>query len=164
MLKKQLTIILQELCSALEGISDDHYRHPIAHLQGNSIGAHTRHIIELYEELLRGYERGVVDYDQRQRDIKIQTDRMAAIQRLYQLIPDQYPENKSIIVLAPSMHHGEPSQPIGSTYDRELLYHIEHAIHHQALIRVAFMELGIGTLPENFGVAPSTMSYRSTHH
>jgi uncharacterized damage-inducible protein DinB len=164
MLKKQLTIILQQLCSALETISDDHYRYPVKQLQGNSIGAHTRHIIELYQELLRGYENGVVDYDQRQRDPMIQTNRTAAIQRLDQLIGDQALDNKPIIVLAPSMHYGEPSQPIGSTYDRELLYHIEHAIHHQALIRVAFLELGIGLLPEDFGVAPSTMAYRSTHH
>lgn len=163
MLKEQLNIILQQLCAALEGISDDHYRYPVRQLDGNSIGAHTRHIIELYQELLRGYENGVVDYEKRQRDQRIQTERDAAIHRLQQIIQGQAMENKSVIVLAPSMQAGGPSLPIGSTYDRELLYHIEHAIHHHALIRVAFLELALGPLPENFGVAPSTMAYRMTY-
>ncbi|MGB4771638.1 MAG: DinB family protein [Chitinophagaceae bacterium] len=163
MLKQQLNIVLQQLCTALYQISDDDYRYPAIQLEGNSIGAHTRHIIELYQELLRGYENGVVDYDQRKRDQQIQTERNAAINRLIQLIQAPTLENKPIVVLAPSMQAGEHAQPIGSTYDRELMYHIEHAIHHLALIRVAFQELAIGPLPENFGVAPSTMAHRMTH-
>ena len=163
MLKQQLNIVLQQLCTALYQISDEHYRYPAAQLEGNSIGAHTRHIIELYQELIRGYEHGVVDYDQRKRDQQIQTERNAAISKLIQLIQAPTRENKSIIVLAPSMHSGEQSQPIGSTFDRELMYHIEHAIHHLALIRVAFQELAIGPLPEDFGVAPSTMAHRMAH-
>ena len=163
MLKQQLNIVLQQLCTALYQISDEHYRYPVSLLEGNSIGAHTRHIIELYQELIRGYENGVVDYDQRQRDQQIQTERNAAISKLIQLIQAPTLENKPIIVLAPSMQPGEHSQPIGSTQDRELMYHIEHAIHHLALIRVAFLELAIGPLPEEFGVAPSTMAYRKAH-
>lgn len=163
MLKQQLNIVLQQLCTALYQISDEHYRYPSAQLEGNSIGAHTRHIIELYQELIRGYENGVVDYDQRKRDQQIQTERAAAINRLIQVIQAPTLENKPIIVLAPSMHAGQHAQPIGSTYDRELMYHIEHTIHHLALIRVAFQEFAIGPLPEDFGVAPSTMVHRMAH-
>lgn len=164
MLKQQLNTVFQQLADAIGRISDEHYCYPCNFLEGNSIGAHTRHIIELYQELVRGYKNGVVDYDQRSRNHQIQTQRRTALNILQDIIQTLPQENHSIIVLAPSIHAGAEAQPIGSTYDRELLYQIEHTIHHMALIRVAFKELGIGPLPEDFGVAPSTMAFRSSHH
>jgi hypothetical protein len=39
------------------------------------------------------------------------------------------------------------------------MFSISHAIHHYALISMICRYLGI-TLPEGFGVAPSTIHYR----
>lgn len=164
MLKQQLNTVLEQLAGALDMISDAQYLSPIHILDGQSIGAHTRHIIELYRELEKGYPHGVVDYDRRERDQQIQTEKTAALHTLLMILKSPTLPNKSFVVLAPSMDPREEGQPIGSSYDRELMYQIEHAIHHLALIRVAFRELGIGPLPEDFGVAPSTLAYRRTHN
>ena len=50
---------------------------------------------------------------------------------------------------------------VESTLDRELIYNIEHAIHHMAMIKIGLKVLAPELhLPENFGVAPSTIRYR----
>jgi hypothetical protein len=49
---------------------------------------------------------------------------------------------------------------IQSNYYRELLYNLEHCIHHQALIKVAVLQLENISVNENFGVARSTIEYR----
>jgi hypothetical protein len=41
---------------------------------------------------------------------------------------------------------------------RELLYNLEHCIHHQALIKVAVLESDTIFVNENFGVARSTLN------
>jgi hypothetical protein len=44
---------------------------------------------------------------------------------------------------------------------RELVYNIEHAIHHIAMIKIAVINLLPHIkLPDNFGVAYSTIFYR----
>jgi hypothetical protein len=49
---------------------------------------------------------------------------------------------------------------VESNYLRELLYNLEHCIHHQALIKVAVLQNPTILLSENFGVAHSTIEYR----
>ena len=49
---------------------------------------------------------------------------------------------------------------IESNYNRELLYNLEHCIHHQALIKVAIIQSATIEIDENFGVARSTIEYR----
>jgi RNA-binding protein YhbY len=49
---------------------------------------------------------------------------------------------------------------IDTNYNRELLYNLEHCIHHQALIKVAVLQNDAITIDANFGVARSTIEYR----
>ena len=49
---------------------------------------------------------------------------------------------------------------IESNYYRELMYNIEHCIHHQAIIKIALLHLGKTEIVENFGIAKSTIEYR----
>ena len=48
----------------------------------------------------------------------------------------------------------------GSSLGRELVYAIAHAIHHYALISI-MARLMEARLPENFGVAPSTVTHQT---
>ena len=50
---------------------------------------------------------------------------------------------------------------VSSNYDRELLYNLEHCIHHQALIKVGLLHCKAIHINENFGVAASTIAYRT---
>jgi hypothetical protein len=49
---------------------------------------------------------------------------------------------------------------VSTNYYREVIYNLEHTIHHMALIRVGINELGNIDLPKDFGVAPSTIKYK----
>ena len=49
---------------------------------------------------------------------------------------------------------------IESNYYREVLYNLEHCIHHQALIKVALLSIKNINIADGFGVAPSTLQYR----
>lgn len=49
---------------------------------------------------------------------------------------------------------------IQSNYYRELLYNLEHCVHHQALIKVAVLQFENILIDDNFGVARSTIEYR----
>ncbi|MES1222964.1 MAG: DinB family protein, partial [Bacteroidota bacterium] len=51
---------------------------------------------------------------------------------------------------------------IKTNYNREVMYNLEHTIHHMALIRVGINEVSQIQLPENYGVASSTIRYRQT--
>jgi hypothetical protein len=42
-----------------------------------------------------------------------------------------------------------------------LMYNIEHCVHHQAIIKIAFLFLGKQEFVESFGVAKSTIKYRN---
>jgi hypoxanthine-guanine phosphoribosyltransferase len=44
---------------------------------------------------------------------------------------------------------------------RELLYNLEHCIHHQALIKVVVLQSSTVFVNDNFGVASSTIEYRN---
>jgi hypothetical protein len=57
--------------------------------------------------------------------------------------------------------HGQGDYLVSSTVGRELIYNIEHTIHHLAIVKIALKAiLPSLELPEHFGVAPSTIRHR----
>jgi hypothetical protein len=148
---------LEELKDLLNQLSNDDFALPILYLGNSSIGEHTRHIIEMFQCLLISYESGLLNYDDRQRNNLIQTDTHFAIQSIDDIIKSIEKDNKNIVLkqlLFKAYTH------IETNYFRELLYNLEHCIHHQALIKVAVFQLGDIQLTETFGIAPSTIEYR----
>jgi hypothetical protein len=52
-------------------------------------------------------------------------------------------------------------QKVPTNFLRELVYNIEHAVHHMALIRIGVREVAPHiTLPPDFGVAASTIRHQ----
>ncbi|MDX1476670.1 MAG: hypothetical protein R3301_03155 [Saprospiraceae bacterium] len=48
-----------------------------------------------------------------------------------------------------------------SSLERELIYNIEHTIHHLAIIKIGLAIIAPDIpLPAHFGVAPSTVKYK----
>jgi hypothetical protein len=133
------------------------YTTPIYSLSQSTIGQHTRHIIELYNCLLSGYETGFINYDSRKRDKNVEINPGFAIDNLYRISSILKKPDKHIWI-SHSLHGKETD--LGSTYFRELYYNLEHCIHHQALIKVALIELKIHSVSEEFGVAASTIKYK----
>lgn len=157
MLLPSIQNTLNELSSLLAQLTNDDYSQPCFALSNSSIGEHTRHSIEMFQCLEFQYEGGVVNYDNRKREKKIETDTNFAIDALKEVIKNLNKPNKKIILQ--QIIDGEEVN-IESNYDRELLYNLEHCIHHQALIKVAVLQNNNITIDANFGVARSTIEYR----
>jgi hypothetical protein len=148
---------LNELSSLLTQLSIEDYTNPCRGLSNATIGEHTRHIIEMFQCLEKQYEIGIINYDDRKRDYLIQTDTEFAKQTIVEVIETLEKSNKNITLQ--QIVDGEELN-IESNYHRELLYNLEHCIHHQALIKVAVLQLEHLEIDENFGVARSTIEYR----
>ena len=127
-------------------------------MSNSSIGEHTRHVIEMFQCLEKQYDLGVVNYDKRKRNQLIQTDTLFAKQSI-DLILNQLDKPNKFIQLQQFIDGEEIL--IESNYHRELLYNLEHCIHHQALIKVAILQLENILVNDNFGVARSTIEYRN---
>lgn len=150
--------VLSDLSEVLLQLTPDQFSQPSKHLSGATIGQHTRHILELYIELFAGYEQGIVDYDQRKRNKTIEQDRSFAAACLDEISEMIVKANKPLELR--STLDGGITITINTDYDRELLYNLEHAIHHMALIRIGINELTQIALPGHFGVASGTIQYR----
>lgn len=149
---------LTDIINVLEQLpSQSSYAEPCPALSEATIGQHTRHIIELYQCLLSGYENGIVNYDDRERNKLYENDKEEAIAVIKEIQNSLDKADKPLSVVCESDDHPVTIQ---SNYNREVLYNLEHCIHHQALIRVALVSAKEIMISEEFGVAPSTMQYR----
>jgi len=149
---------LDGLIDLLQQLPDDEFSKPCRHLSNASIGEHTRHIIEMFQCLENFYNIGIINYDNRERNARIQTDTKFAIEKIKEIQKSLRSENKKI-----ELEHvvdGELNL-IETNYYRELLYNLEHCIHHQALIKVAVLQYDAIKIDDNFGVARSTIEYRN---
>ncbi len=163
-LKESIRCIFVELSDALQQLTDEQYATPSGVLSGASIGQHTRHIIELFRCLENGYAEGRVNYDKRARDRAIETNKNLAI-LLFNEIPGQVDKPDKALVLETDQQEAPGSMLcIKTNYYREIIYNMEHTIHHMALIRIGIHEVTAVELPETFGVARSTIKYRSHVH
>ncbi len=158
MLIPSINSSLNELIDLLKQLSDKEFSNPCEQLSSASIGEHTRHIIEMFQCLENQFECGVVNYDKRDRNKQIQTDTNFAIRQIEIIKSNLEKENKKIELQ--QIIDGEEIR-IDSNYFRELLYNLEHCIHHQALIKVAILISDNIKINENFGVARSTIEYRN---
>ena len=149
---------LNELIDLLYQLQNSEFTNRCKELSDTSIGEHTRHIIEMFQCLENQYDIGVVNYDKRKRDNHIQTSTDFAIQSIEVIKNNLEKENKKIDLQ--QIIDGEEIR-IESNYYRELLYNLEHCIHHQALIKVAILHFPKVIIDANFGVARSTIEYRN---
>jgi hypothetical protein len=157
MLIQSLKHNFSENIELLRQLTNDEYTQQNPELSNATIGEHMRHIIELFSCLIENYENGVINYDDRKRDIILQTDKSEAISTLKKYLEELNKPNKSL-----SLVHNcfSTFELLPTNYFRELIYNLEHSIHHQALIKVALQNLRHIKVSESFGIAPSTLEYR----
>ena len=157
MLIPSLHKTLKELELLLNQLSNEDFTMPCKGLSNSTIGEHTRHIIEMFQCLENQYDNGVVNYDKRNRDYRIQSDTHFALKSIADIKKQLEKDNKKLLL---EQIVDEEELHIESNYFRELLYNLEHCIHHQALIKVAVLQLEHLQIDAHFGVAPSTIEYR----
>jgi hypothetical protein len=132
---------------------------------GGGVGQHFRHIIEFYVQFLDGLS-SRVDYESRKRDEQIERNPIYAasviedvVARLEGLRREDSYQSSIEVVTEVLDGEGHPLQT-ASSIDRELSALASHTIHHYAIILLLLRGSGV-VLPENFGIAPSTLRYRA---
>ena len=158
-LQKAIQNVFLQLDVSLRELTPAQYVQPSKTLFNATIGQHVRHIIELFVCLEEGYERGLVNYDKRRRDRKIETEKDLAIALLKQVYNGLNKENKELVLEAEYTDDAEAPLQFTTNYHREIAYNLEHTIHHMALIKVGIREVSDLEIPEGFGVASSTIKY-----
>ena len=158
---KPIKSLLKQLEYAINGLSETQYATAIPVLSGASVGKHLRHVIEFFDELLKGYQTGTVNYDRRQRNPAIETSREMAVQKLADIAIMIDQRDKPLLITASFPVNGIESIELSSNYQRELLYNLEHMVHHMAVIRIGIEAVSGITLSATFGVAESTLQFRN---
>jgi hypothetical protein len=161
-IRDAVTAILRQGEELLCSVSVEAYTRSVPAAFNASIGAHFRHCLDHFTSVLAGLGSDEVDYDRRQRDRRIETDPDFALEVARDLGAriGRVPLRDFALPLSVrcEVSYGHGSSPSArSSLGREVGYAVAHAIHHYALIAVLARLAGM-TLPENFGVAPSTLA------
>lgn len=159
---------LQQGILLMKALSDEMYRHNDYTSYGSGVGKHIRHILDHYLSLLKGLE-GKIDYDDRERDTRLEEDRLYTIAKTQEIVEGlaallSQPDKVNATALVNSNEGEHPAGDIPwslSTVKRELQYLLSHTVHHYALIALILRIQGFQT-PKEFGVAPSTLKYQKS--
>lgn len=126
----------------------------------STIGQHVRHILEFYTCLLSNQDE-VVCYDKRKRELLLETDIdfiQTTINGLKVSIAN-IEQDKQIRLMAE--FSGEGDDMYTTSLLRELVYCLEHQVHHLAIIKIGVLnERPDFVFDEGFGVAYATIKYR----
>lgn len=155
---------LNQLADFITVLEDEHYSTPCDLLSGSSIGQHVRHILEFYSCLKEGYAQQKINYDLRKRDLAIEREKMVALSLINELI--QWMETaEPVVLILEGSYEADATEyfSIFSHLERELVYNIEHTIHHMAIIKIAAVNVYHYSLPPDFGVASSTLKHRAQY-
>lgn len=149
-----------QMTDVIDQLTNAQYTQPCVNLSGATIGQHTRHIIEMFQCLLIGMDNGTVDYEARQRDIMIESDKTFAASLLAEIEEKVNQPNKLLSLLAGFDTETREQVQLDTNFYREIAYNLEHTIHHMALIKVGLLEIEGIIIPQGFGVASSTIKYK----
>jgi uncharacterized damage-inducible protein DinB len=154
--------ILKQLSDAVEQITEEDFRKPSQSLNA-SVGQHLRHTLEFFICLERGYAGGVVNYDKRVHNKAMENDKFIALHTIRQIqdFVNGSPGDKTLKLEVGYLPASDECVTISTNYLRELVYNIEHAVHHMAIMKIGIREVAdYITLPADFGIAVSTIRYK----
>jgi len=155
---------LMDMATLLDGTSDlDYLSRPDGGVSG-SVGAHVRHCLDHVRAVLGAAAGGLLSYDCRERDTAIEHKRTLGILALRQegarlegmggRPADQPVRLEALIDCAGG------AVEVSLSLGRELVFVLQHTIHHQAIVALLLGARGIA-IPLRFGYAPSTVRRRA---
>lgn len=159
-IQQSVHAIFNQLENSLVQLSNQQYCQKINTLSDASIGQHVRHVVEMFVCLQDGYTAGIVNYENRKRDITIERSKETAIDIMNKINSALLNENKFLVLEAGFDENSDEINKIPTNYFREIAYNLEHAIHHMALIKIGINEVSDTQLSDGYGVASSTIKYR----
>ncbi len=170
MLHKSIHQALNQVINIVNSLQDlTQTKHDYLYNELN-IGNHIRHINDHFFALMEGSRIGIIDYNTRNRGSAIETDSNIAIQQVNQILDwievsenshTKDDLNKAIKIISEIDCIQTQSMEFSSNIARELLYLINHTIHHTAHIGLIAKNNGI-EIPLDVGMAPCTMTFLRT--
>ncbi len=152
----------QDFIDLCQSLTPEQYTLECKMLNGVSIAEHLRHSYEFYHCLLLGLSAKEINYENRLRDRTIESNLDYAIIRLIELKAQLESPHEDIRIKLFSKE--AQNNLVNTSFERELVYCLDHAIHHQALIKIGLKEQELSHLvSHDFGVAYSTLRYRKQH-
>jgi uncharacterized damage-inducible protein DinB len=157
--------ILEQGAQLIRRLGDETFARCLDNPYSGGVGAQFRHCLDFYECFLDGIGEGAIDYNRRERDPGLETDRGYALaktqsicQALGQLTRDQ--AGRQLQVCAEQASSETPRWS-DSSAGRELQFLISHTVHHYAVVAILLRLQGCDAAAENpdFGVAPSTLAH-----
>src|SRR5262245_53174025 len=133
---RALTAVLEQGIALAQELDEDAFATAAPLAPHGSVGAHLRHTAEFVQAFVVGLEPGLVDYDARARDERVERDPRRAVEVLRSLCLElrrieRVPLERPLRVrLEGSLVPGEQS----SSLARELSFLVSHTIHHYALV------------------------------
>lgn len=150
----------------LNEIDPQVYSRPLDLLFGATIGQHTRHFLEFFQCLISQIQAPdrAVDYAARVRDMDLENRPESALSAITSIRSslEGMRENTPCSLMCNEHFEGNAKSFVESNLQRELLYNIEHTIHHLAIIKIGLAAIAPQIdLPQHFGVAPSTIQHKT---
>lgn len=162
-LNKACRNILSQLTELVNQIKQEDFSRPVSALGNSTIGQHLRHTLEFFICLEQGFESGTINYDKRAHDKMIEQDRVVALNtlgRIETFVTHQHHDKPLVLEVGYDLHQ-EDFTSVSTNYARELIYNIEHAVHHMAIIKIGIREAApYVQLAPDFGIAASTIRYQ----
>lgn len=156
-------LLLRQAVAVLEKMDDATYRDGGAAEGISPVGVHFRHVFDHYRAFLMGLATDEIDYDARNRQVPVETDRRLAIATALGYLTDLDRidgeiANRPLRITLRSVAGDDPAPDWSQTsLKRELQFLVSHTVHHYALIREVLRRTGFDT-GDGFGVAPSTIA------
>ncbi len=161
-IQKACSQILQQLADMVSQLQPEDFTRPSTALSGSTIGQHLRHTLEFFICFEEGFYKGTVNYDNRAHDKLIESDKFIAmniVSRIQSFVTS-LPVNRSLKLEVGYDLHNKDFVTIETNAIRELVYNIEHAVHHMAIMKIGIREVApYINLSADFGVAASTIRY-----
>jgi uncharacterized damage-inducible protein DinB len=157
--------ILDQLIQLVNDIDKDDYVRPSIALSNATIGQHLRHTLEFFICFEQGFAHGIINYDKRAHDKIIEVDKIlaqAAIAKIKSFVASL--NSRTTLRLEAGYNLTKDKfTTIETNAMRELVYNIEHAVHHMAIMKIGVREVApYIKLPFDFGIAASTIRYKET--
>ena len=154
--------ILFQLTDLVHQIKDSDFVKPAETLSYSTVGQHLRHTLEFFICFEHGFEKGLINYDKRAHDKLVETDRFVALNAITKISDFiNKLDDKSLKLEVGYDLEKETYLTIDTTATRELVYNIEHAVHHMAIMKIGIKEIApYVQLSPDFGIAASTIRYK----
>lgn len=155
--------ILDQVGEIIEQIPEVDYGRPQPMLGGSTLGQHFRHALEFYQCLMAGADTGTISYDHRNHDKNLEVDKYLALELITKIqgFITNADLNETLNLAVSYSPDTLDSVTVPSNMAREIVYNIEHVVHHMALVKIGLRESCKGVIiPADFGVAVSTLKYQ----